>query len=294
MKSPIKMQEDRSRSIKRKSGRERMLIATAVVLAVANLVAKADTNDPAQATKENPYVNSLGMKFVPVPGTKVLFCTTEVTVDQWKAMGRGYNAPSYPQTGNHPAVNLSGYDAQAYCKWLSETQKAKYRLPTDHEWSCAVGIGHLEDAKATPESKDAKIPDVFPWGKQKEGAVPPKGAGNYTGEECKGQSSGQSSGLSELLGPFYIVGYNDGHEFTAPVGSYTANDLGIFDLGGNVDEWCEDKWNHESKVWVLRGGSWMRHNREILLSSGRSNHFPSWGLDYSIGFRVVLVVDSAR
>ena len=99
--------------------------------------------DPAllSACKEAPFVNSLGMKFVPVPGTNVLFCTTETTVAQYQAAGLGYQAPAFPQGSNHPAVNVSWNEAKAWCAWLSQREGKKYRLATDAEWSLAVGPG---------------------------------------------------------------------------------------------------------------------------------------------------------
>jgi len=82
-----------------------------------------------------------------------------------------------------------------------------YRLPTDAEWSTAVGLG-LEPG-GTPEEKNSKIVGVYPWGG---GWPPPKGAGNYAGEE-----SGRT--------PF-IKGYYDGWARTSPVGSFPANKFG--------------------------------------------------------------------
>ena len=66
-------------------------------------------------------------------------------------------------------------EARAFCAWLTEgvtptenrevsSAKEKYRLPTDHEWSCAVGLGDREDSTDTPEDKNMRIEDVFPWG----------------------------------------------------------------------------------------------------------------------------------
>ena len=40
----------------------------------------------------------------------------------------------------------------------------RYRLPTDHEWSCAVGLGESEDPEKTPAEKGKQLIDVFPWG----------------------------------------------------------------------------------------------------------------------------------
>ncbi|MBK8091920.1 MAG: SUMF1/EgtB/PvdO family nonheme iron enzyme [Verrucomicrobiaceae bacterium] len=122
----------------------------------------------ASATKEQPFVNSLGMKFVPVPGTNILMCTTETTVAQYQAAGMGYQAPPFPQGSNHPAVNVSWNDAKAYCDWLSKKEGRKYRLPSDAEWSAAVGAS------------------AFPWGNS---WPPPNNCGNYMGQEHKSSSA---------------------------------------------------------------------------------------------------------
>jgi formylglycine-generating enzyme required for sulfatase activity len=58
-----------------------------------------------------------------------------------------------------PAVHISWEDATAFCAWLTEREQRigklpagwAYRLPSDHEWSCAAGIGEREDAKAHPK-----------------------------------------------------------------------------------------------------------------------------------------------
>ena len=159
-------------------------------------------------------MNSLAMKFVPVPGTDVLFGVWETRVKIYQAFcdatGRSWEKPRFQQTADHPAANVSWEDAKAFCEWLSEKEGKRYRLPTDHEWSCAVGIGDRENARATPKSKDMKIPDVFPWGKQWR---PPNDAGNYFGEECK-----TAAGLGELKAAGYdvlsswpvIEGFKDG------------------------------------------------------------------------------------
>ena len=67
-----------------------------------------------------------------------------------------------------------------------------------------------------------------------------------------------------------IKGYNDGFAWTSPVGSFGANKLGLYDMGGNVWEWCLDWWNPEQKAKVLRGGSWYNGALKLsLLSSCR-------------------------
>ena len=218
-------------------------------------------------------MNSLGMRFVPVPGTNVLFSVWETRVKDYQAFcdatGRSWEKPRFQQPADHPAVNVSSEDAKAFCEWLSEKEGKRYRLPTDHEWSCAVGIGDRENANATPKSKDMKIADVFPWGEQ---WPPPDDAGNYFGEECK-----TAAGLVELKAAGYdvsswpvIEGFNDGKVFTAAAGSFRPNGLGIYDLGGNVWEWCQDEYEPGSASRVLRGGSWSGNNRVGVLSSSAS------------------------
>ncbi len=126
----------------------------------------------------------------------------------------------------------------------------------------------LNEAKGgTPKDKDAKISGVYPWGTQ---WPPPRGAGNYS----------QSLKV-------------DDYEYTSPVGSFAANRLGLFDMGGNVWQWCEDFYNGSSGSRVLRGGSWFSNDSVALLSSCRNNYTPDSRND-CIGFRCVLVGVSSR
>jgi len=212
------------------------------------------------------------MQFVPVPGTNILMSIWETRVQdyaafaaanpgvdsKWKDVEYGGNE----QGPDHPVVNVSWEDAQAFCKWLTKKEDKTYRLPTDHEWSLAVGIGDQEDPKASPADKDRKIRDVHPWGTQ---WPPPKGAGNYG----------------------FIPDYSDEHPFTSPVGSYNPNKFGIYDLGGNAYEWCEDQYEPSSSR-VLRGASWFDDFLVSMLSSERYDFGVPTNRDVSVGFRVVV------
>ena len=108
------------------------------------------------------FTNTLGMKFVQVQGTKVQFCIWETRVKDyaaysaanegvdgsWKKPSRVRGKP-FKQADTHPVVNVSWNDAQTFCEWLTKKELAegkikerqKYRLPTDAEWSVAVGLG---------------------------------------------------------------------------------------------------------------------------------------------------------
>lgn len=231
----------------------------------------------AAASKEQPYENSLGMKFVPVPETNVLFSIWDTRVKDYRIFAEAtkneWPEAGFKQTEEHPAVNVSWDDATAFCKWLTEkerkagfiTASQSYRLPTDLEWSAAVGL--KSESGSTPEKRAMQVKGIYPWGTK---WPPPKGAGNYL--------------------PRLEV---DDYKETSPVGSFEANRYGLYDMGGNIWQWCEDWWNAEHKYRVLRGASWIDLGPNFLLSSCRVNVAP--GLRVGIvGFRCVLVVESSR
>jgi len=90
-----------------------------------------------------------------------------------------------------------------------------------------------------------------------------------------------------------IEGYYDGYPRTSPVGSFEANFSGLYDMGGNVWQWCEDWYNAQEQSRVLRGASWDVYDREYPLASYRGNDSPAdrYG---AIGFRCVVAVESSR
>jgi formylglycine-generating enzyme required for sulfatase activity len=262
----------------------------ALPLSAADLSFKLAGQPPSVGPKTGePWENSLGMKFVPVPGTNVLFSIWETRVQDFEAFvkatshnaGEGWRAPGFSQTPLHPVTHVTWDDAQAFCRWLTEKERAagnlsagqEFRLPTDAEWSQAVGLS--AESGATPEDKDRKIENVYPWGT---GFPPPIGSGNYSGE---------GDGWSGK-----IDGYTDGAKFTAKVGSYTANRLGIHDLGGNVWEWCSDWLNAEQKDRVMRGASFNQGAPGFLLSSLHSRKPPGIR-EFNLGFRCVVTVGAS-
>jgi hypothetical protein len=290
------------------------IVAAAIVLmggAYVVLSPRAEKRQMAKnidaTTRTKPFVNSLGMKFVPVPitggdtdGQSILFCVWETRHKDFKAFvdATGYDAtkdndgktmeyswdrygPKWGKiTTDHPVVYVSWEDAQAFCQWLTKkerdagtiTANQNYRLPTDHEWSCAVGIGSEESATKSPSDKSLKARG-FPWGGN---SPPPKGAGNYHGEEVKA-----------VFGSGGIEGYRDEFPATAPVGSFQANKFGIYDLGGNVCEWCEDAYAPGDTERVARGSAWMYSIGPLLKSSMRVRG-PTNDRSHICGFRCVL------
>jgi formylglycine-generating enzyme required for sulfatase activity len=269
-----------------------------------------------RATKDHPWVNSLGMKFVPVAGTQVLFSVWDTRVqdfeafvkstgydatggmyslgkDGWKQRGATWKEPGFSQGATHPVVGVNWNDAQEFCKWLTKRERSagdlpqdrEYRLPKDEEWSVAVGLKN--EIGNTPEEKDGKI-KLYPWDipqKRDKSWPPPSGAGNYWGEESRLGNEPKEWSL--------IEGYNDGYPRTSPVGSFEANFSGLHDMGGNVWQWCEDWFNAQAQYRVLRGASWYGYYPDNLLASCRDGGTPGSRHDF-VGFRCVVAVESSR
>ncbi len=152
--------------------------------------------------------------------------------------------PGFAQTDAHPVVNVTWNDAVAMARWLSEREGVTYRLPTEAEWEYAARAGSRTR---------------YPGGDDPQVLL--RSANTFDRETA-------------LRWPRWRdqAGHgSDGHAFTAPVGSYAPNAFGLYDMIGNVWEWCAD-WYAEDyyrrsptddpagpasgKVRVRRGGSW--------------------------------------
>lgn len=219
---------------------------------------------PAEATRELPWRDSFTTAYHPVPGTEVLFALWPTRVRDYETFAQAtqteWPKASFEQEPDHPAVNITWNDAQAYCEWLTQHEREAdrlppgyhYRLPTEAEWDRAVG---LDDTSQAGDSKKA-----YPWGEQ---WPPPQGVGNY------------AASLDV-----------DSFSHTSPVTSFAANQFGLYDMGGNVWQWCAEEPGPENRT--ARGGSWMSSTaRELSLSTSRSDVAPVYR-NPGYGFRCVL------
>lgn len=221
-----------------------------------------------------PLENSLSMKFIAVPGTDVLFCIWKTRVQDYAAFASevsgvdgSWKHPAISQEATHPVVNVSWDEAERFAAWLTAKEQKtgklsrgqRYRLPADAEWSVAVGLP--KEIGRTPRERNLRIKGVYPWGTQ---WPPPKDAGNY----------GDRAGVENL-------------NRTSPVGSFPPNRFGLYDLGGNAWEWCEDSYDDISGLRVLRGASWDIDDPEFRLSSFRRANRSNFRHSV-VGFRLVL------
>ena len=183
----------------------------------------------------------------------------------------GWDDGQYPpETGDHPVVNVSWDDAQAYCQWLGQKTKKNYRLPTEAEWEKA--------ARWNPPSPNGRGAGgegqarVYPWGDDF--------------DLDRANTAESKTGGTSTVGQF------------SPKGD---SPYGCADMSGNVWEWCAD-WFDENEYKntktpikdprgpekgrnrVLRGGSFgsLRHS---VRSAGRLRSNPNLFVDFG-GFRV--------
>lgn len=233
------------------------------------------------------WTNSLEMKFVALPGTNLLVATTETQADVFdqfiKETGTPWVPPDAELGGNFPAANVTWDDAVAFCTWLTAKEggdaaiprRYQYRLPSDSEWSLAAGLG--AEQGTTPLEKGESPELRYPWG----GAwPPPAGSGNFAGEEAEVDQSEPGN---------FIAGYNDGFRKLAPVGKFKPSPRGLYDLSGNVLEWCADWADDRHQGRVARGGSWLNGDPDTLALNHRAVLAPRAGLNV-VGFRCVIEI----
>ncbi|MYA64406.1 MAG: formylglycine-generating enzyme family protein [Gemmatimonadetes bacterium] len=193
----------------------------------------------------------------------------EVTFAEWDACAKaggcnGYRPsrpPDWKREGDrHPVVEVSWDDAWAYTAWLSRTAGEDYRLLSEAEWEYMARGG---------------TQTVRHWG-------------DFKVLQCR-HANGDGGDVE----------CSDPHEWSAPVGSFQANQWGLYDVLGNAYEWVEDCWHGDyagaptdGSPWrtgdcslrVLRGGSWL--NGPWVLRSAFRNRDSAASRYISYGFRV--------
>jgi formylglycine-generating enzyme len=185
--------------------------------------------------------------------------------------------PGFEQIDSHPVVNVSWNDAVAFCTWLSRKEAKTYRLPTEAEWEYACRAGTTSR---------------YSCGDDPEGLV---AAGNI----ADGTAKAKYPSLTTIVA-------RDGYVYTAPVGRFKPNSWGLYDMHGNVWEWCSDAYDSDyykrspvddprcadvNSLRVYRGGGWRIEPRDAR-SAYRGRREAAYRRAI-VGFRVARV-ESAR
>lgn len=180
----------------------------------------------------------------------------------WKELG-------FPIMDNHPVVNVSWNDAQAFCKWLSKKDECTYRLPTETEWEFACRAGTTTRFSCGDETKD-----LF-----------------------KHANVSDQTLASVTPGLPWPTAFEDGAAYLAEVAQYQPNSFGLYDMHGNVLEWCETRFSIADPLehlappataevlYCLRGGNWF-NDANHAGSACRTGAPPQLRMSL-IGFRVL-------
>lgn len=199
--------------------------------------------------------------------------------------------PGFPQTDQHPVVGVSWRDAVAFCEWLTKKEGVTYRLPTEAEWEYVCRAG---------------TDSWFNWGNEFRDSIHRRA--NIANAEY--EKAWPDRAIRQWM---VRTNHDDGHVFTAPVGSYPANAWGLRDLHGNVWEWCADRytdtyykkfaaprydrptvlavdpvnteaWNAHGDWRSIRGGSWAVS--PVQCRSTARSYFEAADAGAYLGFRV--------
>lgn len=226
-------------------------------------VTNADFAEFVEATGYVTDAERVGASFVFYaqvhPAAAHLADTAGFGVPEWwmSVRGAAWSSPDGPGSDlggrwDHPVVHVSWRDARTYARWAGK------RLATEAEWEIAARDG-LTDA-------------IYPWGDE----FP---VDHHPCNIWQGRFPDENTAA-------------DGFLSTAPARSYAPNGFGLFNMVGNVWEWCADDWRPATGLKAMRGGSYLCHgsycNRYRV--TGRTGNAPDAASSH-LGFRCVADIE---
>ena len=200
---------------------------------------------------------------------------TEVTQELWQAV-MGSNPSYFKGNNQRPVENVSWNDCQEFIRKLNSLTGKNFRLPTEAEWEYAARGGKYSKDYAYKYSGSNNADEVaWYW---------------------------RNSGDKYLSGEWNGDSIIENNCKTHPVKTKKANELGLYDMSGNVYEWCND-WYDDNYYRnssqtnptgpskgvrrVLRGGGWSNDDWRVRVSR-RSSYTPLIRYYYGIGLRLAL------
>lgn len=167
-----------------------------------------------------------------------------VTFEEWdfySSQNPGAHSPKDEDWGRdkRPVINVSWQDARAYIKWLSDLTGESYRLLSEAEWEYACRAGTDTEFWCGNEISTDQA--------------------NYNGHHNFG---------NDAKGEF--------RNQTVPVDSFEPNPWGLYNMHGNVREWCEDHWNWGYFNAPLDGSAWIDENEENTSLRVTRGGFLAW------------------
>lgn len=226
--------------------------------------------------------------------TEVSFAAYDVfceDTDRDKAYDEGWGR------GNRPAIHVSWYDAVEYCNWLSEKEGFEVCYTIDKKYVDLFNHIDYDTLKWIVSCDFKKNGYRLPTEAEREYAA-------RGGQKSEGYAYSSTSAQDSIYLYSNFASPEDGYwATTAPVGEYPPNELGLYDIGGNVWEWCWDWYDiraykelEEVTVFptgpiggpgrLVRGGSWMSASK-CLQTANRRDLWPSDRNQKDVGFRLV-------
>jgi serine/threonine protein kinase len=210
---------------------------------------------------------------------------TAVTLEQFRRFSREHKNES-GSTASCPVGGVSWYDAAEYCNWLSEQEgiaKTEFCYERNAQGKCGAGM------KIRPnyfQRKGYRLPTDAEWE-----------------HACRnGATTNYGFGEPDTVLPSYGWFITNASGRSHPVGLLKPNDLGLFDMHGNILQWCQNRWqpevmeeidkedklsNDPEERRVLRGGLWKSKAEECRAGYRGNVGGPEWRIDS--GFRVVVL-----
>jgi len=191
--------------------------------------------------------------------------------------GRYWDNVGFSQEDSQPVVCVSYDDVEEFIGWLKRKNGEGYRLPTEAEWEYAARGGN-------PGSRS--------WGEF---------WGNSESLACKYANVYDLNSKRKYRFGWKNHDCDDGYASTSPVGSFSPNDFGLYDMLGNVWEWTGDWYSkgyynyslrnnpqgaHSGSYRVVRGGGWNSSPAYVRSANRGSGNL--WKRASSVGFRLVL------
>ena len=238
----------------KKKGRKGLAIATVIVVLVGiALYYVAGVQPRKSVLKSSDFVLVEGDANI----SSFYMCRHEVTQEEYQAV-MGEN-PSYFKGSERPVEQVSWYDAVECCNKLSRAEGLTpcYRGSESSGYSCNFNANGY------------RLPTEVEW--------------NYAAREGKSHSSYTYSGSNDIASVAWY--WNNSGERTHDVMTKAPNRLGLYDMSGNVWEWCWDRDSSSSSYRVSRGGGWNYYDSFCAVSYRYSNYPNS--RNYYRGFRLV-------
>lgn len=264
--SPPKSSPPKSKSPVRATPRVEMVLIPAGTFLMGSTEAEAQTALKEAVRHAPTYIEWYDSEYPQHRVTMQSFYMSkyEITQAQWQAVMG--NNPSRSKGQNLPVDKVTWHDATEFCRRLSQMTGQEYRLPTEAEWEYACRAGTMTPYAfgATLSSSQANFDPNW-------GDGPPEGVARNR---------------------------------PMPVGSFKPNAFGVYDMHGNVQEWCLDLWHEnyngaptDGSAWlsdgneandrILHGGTWSRPADDCRCAGRKKT--PPEIVQFAIGFRVVAV-----